>query len=548
MRKAFSYFALLALLFGASSCVEEQLNNGENGTGNGSAVGDNAISFVIGGDDALTKAIAGTPVMEPIKLAEDDAELEGLILTETISSLDDGYYPDGVMTKGTPIYTQNFDKLYGEKLYATLFVPVSGSAAFSNSWDASKLTLKTDSEHTYYKNYEQGVRWPDPDCNLYAFLEAPNDFTGSSAITSKTFYQDGKIVIGYKDPVAPSSGVISNSATSQKDILFGSKVISKGTNEIVLYHALTAVKFKVGNVNPLNTSELDPNLTITGVTIKDIYSSGTCTITPSSSKSSVNSVWDTNAYGNSVDYSQSYSKVVTFDKTANTNGFAPSFYNNGTADRNLNADDASLTLFLIPQDVTGKEIVVNFKYNGKDCSRTVKLPENSVWKAGEIHTYTLTVNMIDVDITDSMNDALTVKSNVKYTNTGNVTEYLRAAVEIAWYYGYDEDATIVAAWGGKGTFTNGENTGMNTSDWIEGSDGFYYYKTPVLPGHSASKSLFDTFTAPTTSEEAPFSGAHLEVKALVQGVQFDADKARVTAAWGKWLGEDGIASLSTTAE
>lgn len=114
---------------------------------------------------------------------------------------------------------------------------------------------------------------------------------------------------------------------------------------------------------------------------------------------------------------------------------------------------------------------------------------------------------------------------------------MRASIAAAWYYG----EFCVAAYEGNGHFSVESH-----SPWIEGEDGYFYYPWPVLPGYETEHRLFESFTAPTVAEEAPFPGAHLEMKILLQAVQCEYDpedlskaKTKVTAAWGDVEDTDG---------
>ena len=147
-------------------------------------------------------------------------------------------------------------------------------------------------------------------------------------------------------------------------------------------------------------------------------------------------------------------------------------------------------------------------------------------------------------IDDEMDSAGTVKSDVRAQNTGNVTAYLRAAYVMAWYYGLGDEAVAVAPYRGDGVFEDlGGGTVSGGEAWIHGSDGYWYYRYPVQPGHMAKVGLFTSYTAPGATP--PFAGAHLEMKMLLQGVQYDADKTRVGSAWGDAMTLDASGNPTT---
>lgn len=514
----------------------------------GGKLSENEIAFVIGGNTSSTRAAMQT-VVAPSSVIDLPVLEEGetpLSLVETVTSLDETCYDAIMATRGIPAYTENFDALYGNDLYVTAYNPDGVSGQVTDVWgsyleNGGTVKYNKIDENTYAYDYTTGksvnLGWPSTGSkSLMFFLQAP--YTTTNALSPK-FYADGHIEFDYTSPA---------NAEGQTDFLFTSKLLNesskKNPNKVLLYHALTGVKFKFGNVDQ------EVKTTITKVTLKGLTSNGHCTITPNykdgentadgnksnkknetnaATKSAACSVWTPASVPATADYVLVPNGVV--DQKDVTGDFAESFYADGTADKNLNKADMSQTFFLIPQELKDVEVVVDFKLNDKAYQRTVKL--NAKWLAGELHTYTLTVNKVDVAITDTMNEAKTEKTGVTTQNTGNVTAYLRATTAIAWYYGYGENATIVAPYAGQGIFMTGDNEGFSTK-WIQGDDGFLYYPYPVMPGRATQYALFTSFTAPAVSEEAPFPGAHLELKILLQGVQFDTDgsKDRVTKAWG----------------
>ncbi len=511
-----------AALLTLAACQKELDEN--NVTQSGSAV-----SFALSNDDPSLKS----GVNQVASYAIDDVEVEGLALVETVSSMDGMFYCEQNGTKSTPIYSENFDSLYSTQLYATAFKPKSGK--LTDVWGGDvldnngtvPLAKEADKQLTYSYNYTvKTIQWPEGGSLLF-FLQAPYDVTKN---LSPAFYSDGtngSIEFDYTDPKSPatieSRQTIVDAATSQKDVLFACKNIAQpggNPNEITMYHALTGVKFKFGNEDQGVTTK------ITKVTIKSIKANGHCTITPGKGPKSADcSVWAEHSTADPliVDYSQTFSGVVDYNEQ--NSSFAPSFYDGTTNLKNLGKADGTEIMMMVPQTLTNVEVVVDFTIDGTPYQRSVKL--NSTWKAGELHTYQLTVNKVDVDITDENDD--TTKDNVVTKNTGNVTAYLRVAVVTAWYYG---DNPIAA-------YTGDDIT--KNDNWIKGDDGFYYYVYPVKPGKATGKALFDEFTTPNTT---PFPGSHLEMKLIIQGVQFDAEKKKVTEAWGA----TAATNLETTPE
>ncbi len=586
MNRYFKTGLLLLAVLSLTCCKDEIIEEG--------SYPENEVSFTIGNDATVTKASTSSGEIQVASYAIEGVEDNDLVLVETVSNADNLYYTDVVETKGTPVYTENFDALYGEQVYATAFVPKTGTVELlTEPWgidfgNNGTVKLTKTAANTYSYNYSDqsathvdwNLHWPDGGKLLY-FIQAPYNTTNA---LNPDFYSDGSIQFDYTDPTTPSDvdgrQTIVNGASAQKDILFTSKTISdpgdgsrKCQANILMYHALTAVKFKAGNV------DVTTETVINSITFKSIKANGHCTITSNyddentsagknssniggdaATKSSKCSSWTSQATDLVVDYTQNFSGKT--DYTAENSSFASSFYNGTTAEKNLiNAADGGEVMLMVPQTLSDVEVVVDFSLYASNThvllgnyTRSVKL--SSSWKAGELHTYTLTVNKVAVNVTDEMSYDLTQKKNLSMTNTGNVVEYLRATFALAWYYGDGNDAICVAAYQGDGGFITGSDTGIS-SRWIKGSDGFYYYPYPIMPGKDPQFVLFNYYNAPVVSQHGPFPGSHLEMNILVQGVQYDEVKEKVGAAWKDvyTVDEEGnptsttiVSQLSTTIE
>lgn len=591
MKRYFSALSLLVSVLLLASC------NDEVGESSKKYVADkNTVAFVIGGNSSMTRAdVVKRDIVAPSNVIDLPCEPgeTPLCIVETVTDMDEVYTDAVLGTRATPAYTENFYDLYGKnnQLYGTAFASQSGNAVqFTDVWGSYLDNGGTvnyrpdgDSDNTYIYCYSKGqttnLSWPS-DNKLWFFLEAPYDYgTNSSKSdtkgTNREFWSDGSIRFHYTDPNTATDGVITNGAVNQTDFLFTSKLVSKPAqygpkSNILMYHSLTGVKFQMGNIDGGIT-------TIKSVTITNINSKGDCVLTPNytdantsagdnesnhksvatdKSKSAQCAVWKNQ--GTPVSYTETFnmnSNGTTnyggyeVDENSNPANFAKDFYKDGNdADRdhytyNLNDANGTKTLYLVPQTLTAdSKIIVEYQVGDKIYKREASLA-GEVWKAGELHTYTLTVNKVDVSITDEMNDDNTVKGSVVATNTGNVTAYLRAAVVAAWCYGDDTDFNNAVA-----PYVYATNDYTLGTGWVQGADGFFYYTKPVKAGQSTAAPLFESFTPHTAS---PFAGAHVEMKLFLQGVQFDesattADgkKAKAVDAWGSTIAN----SLTTTPE
>lgn len=130
------------------------------------------------------------------------------------------------------------------------------------------------------------------------------------------------------------------------------------------------------------------------------------------------------------------------------------------------------------------------------------------------------------------------KSNVKIKNTGSVDAWIRATVVITWQdedgnvYGQlpvaNTDYTIVWSWVGL------ENLDPSSSgQWVKGSDGFYYWTSPVAPEGLTGKLIVSCIY---NTDKAP-EGYSLTVEVIGSGIQSTPEDA-----FADWTdGKSGLA-------
>lgn len=122
------------------------------------------------------------------------------------------------------------------------------------------------------------------------------------------------------------------------------------------------------------------------------------------------------------------------------------------------------------------------------------------------------------------------KSNVSVT-VGNTDYpvYVRAAIVITWQ---DAAGTVYFS---RPVETRDYTLSLNlsTNGWTRGTDGYYYYKTPVKSGETTTILI----NSCTQNGEAPIDGYALNVEVIVQTVQAvgstdDDTKEAYEDAWG----------------
>ena len=107
-----------------------------------------------------------------------------------------------------------------------------------------------------------------------------------------------------------------------------------------------------------------------------------------------------------------------------------------------------------------------------------------------------------------------VKTNVTISNTGDTEAYIRAAIIVTWKDSENGNVYGAAPIAGKDYTID-----LNLTEWIEGSDGYYYYRYPVAPKdkeNSATSVLINRCFA--IHENTP-AGYGLNVEILGSAIQ-----------------------------
>ena len=418
-------------------------------------LGENDIAFTL-----QSVATRSTEVMAPkrgMTLKLDNS----VCLEETIEEMDFS----APATRGIPAYTFNVGKIYktmtvyGEYKDGDKYVEGGfGSADFERMDEKMYENPNGGEGWRYWHNYGNASPWPDETTPVDFYISMPAQATGVKSLD----YTDQKITFTFDSPT---------SGTAQQDILFAQTTINKETHDkclpkgapVMMYHALTGVKFRNGHTNDGSTKTV-----IKSVKFKGLWSHGICTVSPNAegttSKDKVsweelnNAATFTMAFNNptytpsagadnsdgTVNYGSKEGEVSTFNGTS---------WNDAATDHNLNDEDGSMTFWFIPQTIdenvtlevtflvktpdtpNGTEVTHIIKF-GKLVTKTTGEGEEAVttkteWKAGQLRTYTLKPFDVDVEIFDQMTNL--TKDSLHVTNTGNVDEYVRIMVIGNWY-------------------------------------------------------------------------------------------------------------------
>jgi hypothetical protein len=225
------------------------------------------------------------------------------------------------------------------------------------------------------------------------------------------------------------------------------------------------VKFRIGNPD----SEISgKNIRITGITLKGLTTTGTCTVYPRKEAQADTKDEEGNTVSHDPDYIDNregdyssgdgtlttgtvrwtpgdYTKDLSLsqesglpiaDYSQGDYPFAPSFAT--ASDHNLNDDNASYTFWVIPQEVGSTNevlekkdsLIITYNINNQIGKEARIALYNVTWKAGELRTFTLKIKDVGITITDELTEG--EKTNVSLTNTGNTTEWVRAQIVANW--------------------------------------------------------------------------------------------------------------------
>lgn len=558
----------------------------ENETNTPGVNGKNTLVFQVG---AATRAEAKAPAVEQgqlIPLGEPVGDRQ-FFLEETVVSLDDEAYFSAPATRGTPVYTENFYEMSEGSFQAAAF-PVQPM----NDVKLELATFPKSSWADYTQNgdfWEYSYPW-DPWYNqdeLLFFAKMLKESTGGPA-EAKGVVPDSyrfnnnasgqSMTFSYRTPMT---------AQEQQDAVFAARKVTKQEARkaipILFYHALTGVKFATAYDNGDDIKTYIKKVEFTG-----IYGYGKCTVKPVTENgeyaddadihSSASAVSWSNVTFNGVNsqtavYSQEYPDNYVGYTTGQftSKGDYPDSFSAAGNTKNLNDGDATMTFWFPPQRMTNN-VVLTVTYEveldgvRKEYKNTLELGKtllaqesraNAEWKAGQLRTFTLKPNGVNVDIHDEVSGFK--KDNVQIRNTGNVDAYIRATIVANWWgtagteecvaYGYANDSgtAYITPWSMSWDNTankyvdnyGGEFTGLPapgaSSDWVRAKDGYFYYKNPVPPGKytgepTAEDPLFDEYNLNTTDHPVPriyfldgtmkeFTKVYLKMEIAVQAIE-----------------------------
>ena len=584
------YFALAVLgTVAMVSCVKEIEDN--NNTLN--PTGKNTIAFSIN-KGAVTRsgeevAAVTSGVTIPLGKVKDGPSF---CMEETVTDLD----ATAPITRGTPAYTENVGVLYTDM---GVYSAIGGDVTFS------MMNQNDGGSWLYYHSYDSDP-WPSDGSAAEYYLRMPVSMTNVTGLGASA-YSEGTITFSYTSP---------DSAKEQQDILFAYTTMDKGTYFTQKYnatgvpvyfnHALTGVKFAIGN----SEKELEDGVvSITEIKFTGLATSGSCVMSPqpkgSGPVSAGAAAWTLGSTTKELT-SGTYETLVDFKKKADEGGsFAskgdyPDSFASDSNTNNLNDADATQTFWLIPQTITNAvQLTISYTYGGNPYTWSIdfgELLEGAQWKAGQLRTYTIKINDVNVKIEDTVVPTETpnttlislitgeeildennqphtftayggTKSGVHIYNTGNTDAYIRAALVGQWLdlegnpvFGFTDytagKVVLVDSWyqdqfvshaGKHGWFEDlpgyknnneGIDNGNELNNWVF-QDGYYYYKNKVSAGAKVPDDLFTSYTVglnPAVVVAGEVKDVYFTLEIATQAISaknLDGTDATLSEAWSK---------------
>lgn len=137
---------------------------------------------------------------------------------------------------------------------------------------------------------------------------------------------------------------------------------------------------------------------------------------------------------------------------------------------------------------------------------------------------TFTPSKVTCEVMETFNN--NVKSNVAVKNTGDTTAFIRAAINVTWMSNQDAANQTVSAKVPVKDTDYSIKLADNTN-WIEGADGYYYYKLPVDPQDSTGVLIEECKLQNNASVP---DGYHLSVEIVASAIQSAPDSV-VQSMW-----------------
>ena len=163
-------------------------------------------------------------------------------------------------------------------------------------------------------------------------------------------------------------------------------------------------------------------------------------------------------------------------------------------------------------------------------------------------TNTFVMGTVTPEIGEEFDGPYDTKRNITVTNTGTVEAYVRVALVFAWRDGadpgsYEGENQPTGSIVGVPVTSEDYDLQLNSTEWFQGSDGYYYYKYPVGPQESENNITASLGTITVNSNSTNAQKYNLDVQVLADSIQSKPTDA-VKNTWHVAVDSDGNLSQS----
>ena len=329
---------LVALLF--VSCEKRDDYYGTVNSGYSETVGFSVVDKNAQTRNAL--AIVGDAKIAHKAVLRGENSKDSLHLTTYISDMD---MPSNIATRasafndlasGFYVYGYNFDD-ENDVTYDDLYIDNLKAIKDGETW-----------------SFDPSVYWLSGQSVFFCYANVPTTVAISTANGAPKFTYN-----------------VSNNVTDHKDFIVARSARTEANTEnvpLTFYHPLTAVQFEFGTI--------EVNGIIESLSIENVYGTGVLDLGYGST---------TDGFMSSMAWTRSNKTNFTLAANANVN-------NNSTGD--IATLDNGYALMMIPQQLDGAKLVINYKDNG--ATEAVRLEANLIgtWGAGKVVTYKISLDEI----------------------------------------------------------------------------------------------------------------------------------------------------------
>lgn len=324
--------------------------------------------------------------------------------------------------------------------------------------------------------------WPDEALSFYAYSSSDPDLS-----LTPSFVLDGEGCSATFDYALPAAATASprKDASMQPDLLFAitpdQSLANSSEVQLTFHHALSAILFKVGT--------MPDGVQLKSITLAGVYGEGLCEVTDLGEQE-LQFAWSYAGKNQTAAYTEEFEQE---------------------AEKGELMGSAESIFMMLPQTMSNTtRLRLGFTLDGVDYTFEKSFKEIiTAWEPDKKYIFTLGLpDEIDVEIDDRVEG--NVKSEVKITNPGVVTGYVRAAIVGYWCSAVGE---VAGPWSpSDGEFVYAADWGAY---WRQGADGFYYYLLPLEHGKETERPLFESYTLSEAASSAHV-GQSLEINLAVQ--------------------------------